>query len=119
MEDKVTAIVARNIKLARIAAGMTSRRQLAQRAKVSENTIKNLEEPDQRLPGASRSAPSPRLSILEKVAKGLDQPIWALMHEDFNPAIKAPERIPSNAEMEFYKTIEAAYDKLKNTGIAD
>jgi transcriptional regulator with XRE-family HTH domain len=84
MKKTIEEIVAQNLQSARKAKGYDSQRALAIAAKVSSNSIKNIESPSSRAPNI-RGRGSLRLDMLEQIARTLGFTEWQLMREDFDP----------------------------------
>lgn len=113
MSNRLTLsdIVARNVKAAREHRGYTSWTALAKDADVAVNSIKHIENPSSRLPTA-RGSTSPRLDILDKLAKQLGYPTWQLLTEEFDPKQPLAETPISRAERDLYDRIEESYKQL-------
>jgi transcriptional regulator with XRE-family HTH domain len=103
-------LVAENVRAARDAKGW-SRAQLAREATVSENTVKNVEEPEARIIG-KRGAASPRLDVLDALARAMKYPTWQLLTENFKPDDKLAERPITAREQELHKQILENYRQL-------
>lgn len=110
MPKSLIQLVAANVKAARAAKGWT-RADLARASHVAENTVKNIEEPEQRAPNARGSA-SPRLDNLDKLANAMGYPTWQLLAENFNPADPLARQPVSERERVVYSQIRRAYQQL-------
>ena len=108
--DGLSELVAKNAKAAYLHSGFRSYRELAIRAGVAPNSVKYLLEPDKR-PATGRVDPSPRLDVLDKIAKAMGYSAWQMMLSEFDPQ-NPPERNLTRRENDFYKKIEKAYDDL-------
>lgn len=106
----IVDIVAANAKAAFAASRFDSYRSLGKAAGVAPNTVKYLIEPHSRPPGP-RGEVSPRLDVLDHVAKAMGYDGWALMQENFDPQ-NPPKRILTKREAELYRSIEDAYRNL-------
>jgi transcriptional regulator with XRE-family HTH domain len=73
---------------------------LASKAGVSQKTISNYLNPDQRAESATGKMPSPKLEELDKIARALAIPVWQLVRE------------MSEKERKLYEHIERAYSEL-------
>lgn len=111
MDKTLAQIVAENVRSARRFKGIDSYRELAGKAKVAPNSVRNLEEPDQRAP-TKRGSVAPRLDILDKVAVAMGFATWQLLVRDFDPANPPPLAPPSEREVKAWRTIEQAYRDL-------
>lgn len=115
MKDRpLLDVIAANVKAARVARGIPSYQQLATKAHVSPNTVKNIEEPGARLTG-KRGEASPRMDILEKIANALGYPAWHLMLQNFDPNDPPPRNPPTAREISLHRKIERAYRELDKT----
>lgn len=110
MPKSIVQIVAQNARKAYEASEFKSHRALGRRAGVAANTVKNLMEPDSRAPGP-RGELSPRLDILDKLAKAMGYEGWQLMQENFDPA-NPPARVLSTTEATWHAKVEELYRKL-------
>jgi hypothetical protein len=111
MDKPLAQIVAENVRAARRHRKIDSYRELAGKAKVAPNSVKNLEEPEQRALGKRGSA-APRLDILDKVAGAMGFATWQLLVRDFDPANPPPLAPPSDREVKAWRKIEQAYRDL-------
>lgn len=111
MKKSLAQIVADNVRAARIAKGMESMRQLAIRADVAPNSIRNLENPDTRAPN-HRGDASVRMDVLEKVAQSMGYECWQLMIEKFQPDDPPFDRPITNSEAKAYQEIAKNFKNL-------
>ena len=110
MAYDLVQIVARNVRLALEASVFDSYRALAKQAGVAPNTVRNVIEPESRAPGL-RGDVSPRLDILDKLARAMGYEGWQLMQATFDPA-NPPKRVLSKREADLYRKIEELYRGL-------
>lgn len=110
MAKSLVQLVAENVRAARDAKGW-SRAQLARAATVSENTVKNVEEPDSRVIG-KRGAASPRLDVLDALARAMKYPTWQLLADNFTPDDKLADRPITAREQQLHAQILESYRQL-------
>ncbi len=111
MRKTLIDIVAANVQRARTKLDW-SLRDLATRAKLSPNTVRNIETPAVRAPNA-RGEASPRLDVLDKLAEAMGFATWQLLLENFDPNDPPPERVPTAREIAAYRKIENAFKELQ------
>lgn len=109
-------IVAENARAAFERSAFRSYRALGAKAEVSANTVRNVLEPDARAPGL-RGDTSPRMDVIEKIAKAMGYSAWQLMQPDFKPE-DPPQRVLTKREAQFYDRIRTAYEDLGKGGEA-
>ena len=117
MSDHLVRTVARNVRLALEASVFDSYRGLAKAAGVAPNTVRHVISPDARAPG-QRGETSPRLDILDKLARAMGYEGWQLMQETFDPA-NPPNRVLSRQEADLYRRIEDLYRSLPPAKLTD
>lgn len=98
----ISEVVAANLAYWMKTAKLTQA-ALGERAGVSQKTISNYLNPDQRAEGASGKPGSPKLHELDRIAKALDIEVWQLTRE-----MTEPQRA-------MYDAIERAYQDLLRT----
>jgi transcriptional regulator with XRE-family HTH domain len=98
-EKSISRVVAGNLRYWMAQADM-SQTALAAKAGVSQKTISNYLNPDQRAESATGKMPSPKLEELDKIAKALAIPVWQLVRE------------MTEKERRLYEHIEKAYAEL-------
>lgn len=98
-EKTISHIVATNLSYWMAQAEMTQT-ALAAKAGVSQKTISNYLNPDQRVESASGKMPSPKLEELDNIARALAIPLWQLVRQ------------MSERERRLYEHIERAYSEL-------
>lgn len=101
-EKTISQVVAANLAYWMEQAEMTQT-ALAAKAGVSQKTISNYLNPDQRVESATGKVPSPKLEELDKIARVLAIPVWQLVRE------------MSEKERKLYEHIERAYSELVST----
>lgn len=101
-EKNIAQVVATNLAYWMEQAEL-NQTQLAQRAGVSQKTISNYLNPDQRTEGSKGKPPTPKLAELDLIAKALHIKAWQLLRE-----MNARERA-------MYDAIERAYTELLST----
>lgn len=111
MAKSLAQIVAANVKAAREARQIPSYRELAAKAEVAPNTVKNLEIPKVRS-HADKGETAPRLDILEKVANAMGFQTWHMLTENFDPNDPPPLQPPTDRELKFHRTVQAGYRDL-------
>jgi transcriptional regulator with XRE-family HTH domain len=99
MPNSINRVLARNLAYWMEQATLTQS-ALAEKAGVSQKTISNYLNPQQRQEGATGKEPSAKLTELEKIAKALSVSVWQLVRE----------MTPSERKM--YEAIERAYEEL-------
>lgn len=98
-EKSISRVVADNLAYWMGQAEMTQS-ALAAKAGVSQKTVSNYLNPEQRSEGASGKTPSPKLEELDKIARALAIPVWQLV------------RRMTERERRLYEHIERAYAEL-------
>jgi transcriptional regulator with XRE-family HTH domain len=96
----INEVVAENLAYWMGQAGI-KQAALAEKAKVSQKTISNYLNPDQRTEGSTGKDPSGKLSELDRIAKALSIEVWQLTRQ-----MTAHERV-------MYEAIEKAYEGLR------
>lgn len=95
----INEVVAENLAY-RMAKAQMSQTALAQKAGVSQKTISNYLNPEQRTEGSKGKQGSPKLWELERVAQALGAEVWELT------------RHMTERERAMYDAIEKAYREL-------
>lgn len=98
-EKTINQVVAENLKYWMAQAEMTQT-ALGEKAGVSQKTISNYLNPDQRTEGSKGKEGSAKLGELDRVAKALGISLWQLTRE------------MSQAERKLYENLERAYAEL-------
>lgn len=98
-EKNISVVVAENLKWWMDQAGVTQT-ALAEQAGVSQKTISNYLNPEQRIEGAKGKFGSPKLHELDLIAKALGVEVWQLTRQ-----MTEPQRT-------MYEAIERAYKGL-------
>jgi transcriptional regulator with XRE-family HTH domain len=96
----VNAVLAENLRYWMGEAGIGSQAQLAEKSGVSQRTISNYLNPDNRQEGATGKEPSAKLTELQKIADALGVGVWELV------------RPMTPRERKFYSQVEKAYADL-------
>lgn len=101
MEEKsINAVVAENLRYW-MGERKLKQASLAEKAHVSQKTISNVLNPEQRAKGTSGKEPSAKLTELGRIANVLHVEVWQLT------------RPISESERAMYEAIEAAYKQLR------
>lgn len=111
MAKSLAQIVADNVRAAREARQIPSYRELAAKAEVAPNTVKNLETPRLR-PHADKGDTAPRLDILERVARAMGYETWHMLAENFDPRDPPPLLPPTARELTFHRRVQEGYRNL-------
>lgn len=99
-EKHINQVVADNLAYWMSEAKMTQM-ALAEKSGVSQKTISNYLNPDQRAEGSKGKPPSPKLTELDMIARALSVSVWQLTRE------------MSASERKMYESIEDAYKRLR------
>jgi transcriptional regulator with XRE-family HTH domain len=102
-KESINRVVAKNLAYWMQQAGNIRQTALAEKAGVSQKTISNYLNPDQRAEGGTGREPSAKLAELEKIAKALHVEVWQLL------------RSMSPSERAMYEAIEKAYADLRTS----
>jgi transcriptional regulator with XRE-family HTH domain len=104
-EKSINEIVAANLAFWMAEAGITQT-ALATKALVSQKTISNYLNPNQRNEGSTGKSPSAKLTELDRVAKALNIETWQLV------------RAMTPAERRAFNAIERAYGEFTVAAVA-
>ncbi len=104
-ENDVNVQLAKNLRVAmEMKFGSVNQSELARLAGVAQKTVSNV------LARERGPAPSPSLTVVQRLAEALGIEAWQLIHPD-------PER--AEREQEFYRRIEKDFSKLVNESERD
>jgi transcriptional regulator with XRE-family HTH domain len=98
----VNAVLADNLRYWMGQSGISSQEQLAAKSGVSQRTISNYLNPENRQESATGKEPSAKLTELDKIAGALGVGVWDLV------------RPMTPRERQFYRQVEQAYRDLMN-----
>lgn len=96
----INEVLAENIRAAMQSRHIATQEELAKRSGLSQRTISNYLNPQNRARGASGKEPSAKLSEVDQIAVALNVEAWNLLR-DLSPSERA-----------FYDRIDEAYRKL-------
>lgn len=103
--DSINRVLARNLSYW-MGEAKLSQTALAAKAGVSQKTISNYLNPDQRVEGSKGKEPSAKLTELAQIADALGIGTWQLLRQ------------MSAAERQFYAQIESSYSAMRNAAEA-
>lgn len=98
----INVVVAENLGYWMANAGM-KQAALAEKAGVSQKTVSNYLNPEQRTEGSTGKEPSAKLAELDKIAKALAIEVWQLTRQ------------MSESERTMYEAIEKAYRDMRDS----
>jgi transcriptional regulator with XRE-family HTH domain len=100
-DGSINRVLARNLAYWMSEAKLTQS-ALAEKAGVSQKTISNYLNPDQRVEGSKGKEPSAKLTELDKIANALAIGVWQLLRDQ------------TDSERRMYRAIEEHYANLRN-----